>query len=188
MSRSTLPALAATAVLTLGSVAFSPPSAAADTSPAANRDEAQRKIAEDEVIANAKALAGTIAPFYGQAAADRLLQLLAGHWDAIHDFNAAMLKKSPSAQDQAVARLTNNARDIAKFLSAANPYLPEEAVFGLLSGHGGHHVAQIKQIAAGDFQGEAATWHAMRKHVMVISDAIAGALAKQFPDRFQASA
>ena len=32
-------------------------------------DEAQRKVAEDEVVNNAKALAATIAPFYGQPAA-----------------------------------------------------------------------------------------------------------------------
>jgi hypothetical protein len=46
-------------------------------------------------------------------------------------------------------------------------------------------VAQINQIASGDFQDEAATWHAMRKHVMEIADAIADALGKQFPDRFR---
>ena len=85
-----------------------------------------------------------------------------------------------------MANLTSNAREIAKFLSGANPYLPEDTVFGLLAAHGGHHVAQIGQIAAVDFQSEAATWQAMRTHMLVISDAIADALAKQFPDRFQA--
>ena len=148
-------------------------------------DEAQSKIAETEVVANAKALANTIAPFYGQPAADALLKLLAGHWGAVRDFNTATVAKSKSGQDKAVANLTSNAREIAKFLSGANPYLPEDAVFGLLAAHGGHHVAQTNQIASGDFQDEAATWHAMRKHVMEIADAIADALGKQFPDRFQ---
>jgi hypothetical protein len=54
-----------------------------------------------------------------------------------------------------------------------------------MAAHGGHHVAQINQIASRDFQAEAATWHAMRQHMLVISDAIADALAKQFPARFQ---
>jgi hypothetical protein len=148
-------------------------------------DEAQGKIAEKEVVANAKALANTIAPFYGQAAADALLKLLAGHWGAVRDFNTATVAKSKSGQDKAVANLTSNAREIAKFLSGANPYLPEDAVFGLLAAHGGHHVAQTNQIASGDFRDEAATWHAMRKHVMEIADAIADALGKQFPDRFR---
>ena len=148
-------------------------------------DEAQSKSTEREVVANAKALANTIAPFYGQPAADALLKLLAGHWGAVRDFNTATVAKSKAVQDTAVANLTSNAREIAKFLSGANPYLPEDAVFGLLAAHGGHHVAQTNQIASGDFQDEAATWHAMRKHVMEIADAIADALGKQFPDKFQ---
>ena len=147
-------------------------------------DEAQRQVAETEVVSNAKTLAGTIAPFYGQAAADGLLTLLAGHWGAVRDFNTATVRHSEPGRDQAVRDLTANAHEIAKFLSGANPYLPEDAVFGLLAAHGAHHVAQISQIVAGDFQQEAETWQAMRTHMLVIADAIAGALATQFPDRF----
>ena len=148
-------------------------------------DQAQSKDAEAEVIANATALAGTIAPFYGQAASDALLKLLAGHWGAVRDYNTATLEKSKSGQDKAVANLTKNAHDIAKFLSGANPNLPEDAVYSLLLGHGGHHVTQINQIASNDFRDEAATWHVMRKHMLVISDAIANGIVKQFPERFE---
>ena len=148
-------------------------------------DEAQRKVAETEVVDNAKALAATISPFYGQAAADGLLNLLAGHWTAVRDYDTATLAKSKTGQDKAVANATSNAHDIAKFLSGANPYLPEDTVFTLLAGHFGHHVAQITQITSRDFQDEAATWRAMRLHMFVISDAIADALVKQFPQRFQ---
>jgi hypothetical protein len=148
-------------------------------------DEAEHKTAEAEVLANARALAGTITPFYGQAASDALLELLAGHWSAVRDYNTATLAKSKAGQDKAVENLTSNAREIAKFLSGANPNLPEEAVYGLLVGHGGHHVSQINQIASRDFEDEAATWHAMRRHMLVISDAIADALVKQFPERFR---
>jgi hypothetical protein len=148
-------------------------------------DQAQRKVAEAEVLANAKALSESIAPFYGQAASDSLLKLLAGHWTAVRDYDTATLAKSKTGQDKAVANATSNAHDIAKFLSGANPYLPEDTVFTLLAGHFGHHVAQITQITSRDFQDEAATWRAMRLHMFVISDAIADALVKQFPQRFQ---
>ena len=149
-------------------------------------DDAQSKVAENEVVTNAKGLANSIAPFYGQPAADAFLKLLAGHWGAVRDFNTATVAESKSGQDKAGAALTSNAREIARFLSGANPFLPEDAVFGLLAAHGAHHMAQSNEIASGDFQGEAATWHAMRKHVMGIADATADALGKQFPDRFQA--
>ena len=148
-------------------------------------DKAQQKIAEGQVLANAKALSESIAPFYGQAASDSLLALLAGHWGAVRDYNTATLAKSKAGQAKAVAAATGNAHEIAKFLSGANPYLPEDAVFGLLAGHFGHHVSQINQIAARDFQDEAVTWHAMRLRMFVISDAIADALVKQFPERFR---
>lgn len=151
-------------------------------------DVTQSKIAEAEIIANAKALSGALTPFYGQAAADGLLELLAGHWDAVKGYDSATTETSKAAQDRAVADLTANAHAIAQFLSGANPYLPEDAVFGLLAAHGAHHIAQITDISAGDFSAEARNWHAMRQHMLVISDAIADAIAKQFPERFQEQA
>jgi hypothetical protein len=149
-------------------------------------DPLQGKVAEQEVVANAKALAGTITPFYGQAAADGLFKLLAGHWGAVRDYNTAALAHSKAGQEEAYADLVSNAHAIARFLSGANPNLPEDAVFGLLASHGGHHVSQINEIGARDFAGEARTWHAMRQHMLVIADAIADGVAKQFPERFTA--
>src|SRR6185369_4510397 len=119
---------------------------------------------------------------------DGLLKLLAGHWAAVRDYDSATVDHSKAGQSKAVAAITANAHEIAKFLSGANPYLPDDAVFGLLSAHGAHHVAQINEIAANDFRGEAQTWQAMRKHMLVIADSITDALAKQFPDRFHRSA
>lgn len=148
-------------------------------------DEAQRKVAEAEVVTNAKALAATIKPFYGEAAANGLLKLLAGHWAAVRDYDTAVVGHSQADRDKAVQAITANAHKIAKFLSGANPNLPEDAVFGLLSAHGAHHVVQIDQIAANDFRDEARTWQAMRKHMLVIADSITDALAKQFPERFR---
>lgn len=152
------------------------------------RDQAQQKIAETEVVTNAKALAATITPFYGQAASATLLNLLAGHWSAVRDYNTAIVNHSQTGRDKALQAITTNAHAIARFLSGANPHLDEDAVFGLLSAHGAHHVAQIDQIAANDFRDEARTWEAMRKHMLVIADSITDALAKQFPDRFRGPA
>jgi len=47
--------------------------------------------------------------------------------------------------------------------------------------HGGHHLAQIDELKAKRYLDEAANWIAMRKHMNDIADAIAGAIAKQFP-------
>ena len=148
-----------------------------------NQQPAAAKAAEAEVVENARAIADAIIPFYGQAAADQLFALLAGHWGAVKGFNHATLQASPSAQQSAIATITANARQIAQFLSSANPHLPEQAVFDLLAVHGQHHVEQIEQVAADQFTAEARTWHAMRTHMLVIADALATALARQFPGK-----
>lgn len=140
--------------------------------------------AADEVVANAKQIAGAIEPFYGKAASAQLLTLLAGHWGAIKNIDDATVAQKAAAREKATTALVDNAKAIAKFLSGANPNLPYDTLVGLLSAHGAHHIAQIDQLKAGDYAAEGKTWTAMRQHMLVIADALAGGLAKQFPDRF----
>ncbi|MGQ0572399.1 MAG: hypothetical protein ACT4P5_23065 [Armatimonadota bacterium] len=137
--------------------------------------------AENGVVANAKQIAGAIEPFYGKAASDKLFGLLAGHYGAIKDY---LVAKDKAGQDAAWKRVGANAEEIAVFLSSANPNLPVDTLRSLLLAHGGHHVQQINQLRAKDYAGEAQTWEAMKNHMYTIADALAGAIAKQFPKKF----
>lgn len=152
----------------------------------ANQDgqKKQAEAAATNVVSNAKAIANSIAPLYGQPAADQLLELLAGHWSAVKHYSDASVAKDADGKKAAVSDLTRNAKGIAKFLSSANPNLPEDALINMLSAHGGHHVAQVDQLNKGDFAGEANTWEPMRKHMLVLADTLTAALVKQFPDKF----
>ena len=141
--------------------------------------------AEKEVVANAMAIAGSIEPFYGKPASDQLFTLLAGHWQAISAYLDGARAGDKAATDGAMAKLLANADAIAKFLSNANPNLPYDAVHGLLAAHGSHHVQQISQFKAGQWEAEAKTWAAMKDHMYVVADALADAIAKQFPERFR---
>ncbi|MGE8063461.1 hypothetical protein [Pseudomonas sp. NPDC089547] len=144
----------------------------------------QAQVAANEVVSDATRIASSIAPLYGQPAADQLLKLLAGHWGAIKHYSDATVVKDKKGQQAAVDELTSNAKAIAAFLAKANPNLPEPTLLTLLSAHGGHHVAQIDQLAAGDYAAEARTWGMMREHILTLSDALAAALVKQFPGKF----
>src|SRR5690606_6443590 len=106
----------------------------------------QAKAAEQQVVANAQAIAGAIEPFSGDGASGRLFELLPGHGGAISASLDATIADRSSRQDRAPARLAANARDTAAFLSSANPNWPEEALRGLLATHGAHHVQQIHQL------------------------------------------
>lgn len=140
---------------------------------------------EQQVVDNAKKIASAIEPFYGKAANEKLFGLLAGHYESIKDYmNATLPKRNSTKQKAAVDKMTSNAKEIAAFLSGANPNLPEATLVGLLAAHGGHHVAEIDQLQKNDFTGEAATWNAMKSHMYTISDALTAAIAKQFPEKF----
>ena len=143
------------------------------------------KAAEQQVVANAQAIAGVIEPFYGKAASDQQFKLLAGHWGAISDYLDATRADNKVAQDAAYKHLVENAGQIATFLSGANPHLPVDTLRGLLTAHGAHHVQQIQQFQANQYDQEAQTWAAMKDHVYVIADALADGIAKQFPDKFR---
>ena len=140
--------------------------------------------AEKEVVANAKHIAAAIEPYYGKAASDKLFGLLAGHYGAVKEYLDATAAGSKAKQDAAVKNLTGNATEIAKFLSGANPNLPFDTLNGLLLAHGGHHMQEIQQLKSKQYAQEAQTWEAMKNHMYVIADALAGAIAKQFPAKF----
>lgn len=148
-------------------------------------DDAAAQAAEAKAVENARSLADAITPFYGQEAADGLFGLLAGHYGAIKEYMQAQFAGDSAGAKAATAKLISNAEAIADFLDGANPNLPKDVVLPLLVGHGGHHLQQINQIKAGDFTAEAKTWDDMLGHIYAISDAIAGALATQFPDKVQ---
>ena len=140
--------------------------------------------AEQEVVANAKQIAAAIEPYYGKDASEKLFGLLAGHYGAVKQYLEATSSDSRTKQDAAAKSLTTNATEIAKFLSDANPNLPFDTLNGLLLGHGGHHMQEIQQLHSKQYAEEAQTWEAMKKHIYVISDALVGAIAKQFPKQF----
>lgn len=150
----------------------------------AGKNQAAADFAEKQVVANAKQLAGAIEPFYGKAASDQLFKLLAGHYTAIKAHAMATVAGDAAGQKKAIADLTRNAHEIAKFLSGANPNLPEATLQSLLAAHGGHHVQQNQQLVAHDMAGEARTWEAMKSHIYTLADALIGGIAKQFPDKF----
>ncbi|NUR23561.1 hypothetical protein [Frateuria sp.] len=144
-------------------------------------DAAKAKAAAGAVVANAKQIANAVGGFYGKSAGARMLDLLAGHWGGVKALTDAGAANDKAAENKAMAALQSNATEIAKFLAGANPNLPEGAVQGLLATHVAHHATQVQQIMAGDMKGEASTWQAMQAHMDTISDALAAAIAKQFP-------
>ncbi len=147
-------------------------------------DADAQEAAEAQAVANAQSIAATIEPFYGPEAKEALFTLLAGHYGAVKAYLDASIANDAEKQAEATTQFLDNAGEIASLLSGANPNLPKEDVEGLLQAHGGHHIAQIQQLQVRDYAGEAETWADMTQHMYVIADALADAIAKQFPASF----
>lgn len=148
------------------------------------KDAKAAKVAEEQVVQNAREIGAAIAGYYGKEAGDKMFKLLAGHYGAVKEYMTASFKGDKKGAELASDKATKNAEEIAAFLSSANPNLPKDTVFSLLAVHYGHHMAQINAIKVKDWAGEAKNWDAMLKHIDTIADAVSSALAKQFPDKF----
>jgi hypothetical protein len=151
----------------------------------AKSDPAARDAADKQVLANAKQIANTVTPFYGEARSEQLFTLLTGHYAAVKEYSEATVAGNTSQQDTALARLAANADDIAVFFNGVNPdHLPKDTVRGLIAAHIAHHVLQINQYKKKDYAHLEETWPMMRQHVYLIADTLTTALAEQFPDKF----
>jgi hypothetical protein len=149
-----------------------------------DKNQAADEAAEKQVVANAHAIADAVAPFYGKDAGEQLFTLLGGHWGAIKAYLKATDSHNEQAAQKAQKDLYDNAHAIAKFLGSANPNWPEATVSSMLVVHAAHHIAQINDIYAGQYDQEAENWAQMRTHMNALGDALANGLAKQFPAKF----
>lgn len=149
-------------------------------------DNAAADKAAEAVVANAQQIADAVAGFYGEDAGKGLMQLLAGHWQGVHDLTLAAKAGDKTAADKAVTTLSNNAGAIAKFLAGANPNWPEDGLRGALVMHSVDHKTQLDLMMANAPQAEQdAAWGRMQEHMDMIADTLAAGIAKQFPDKAQ---
>lgn len=81
-----------------------------------NKNDAAKKTAEQQVIANAQSIAETVEPFYGTAAKEGFFKLLADHYGAVKAYLVASVADDLGAQSTAAQSLTSNAEEIRHVL------------------------------------------------------------------------
>jgi hypothetical protein len=136
------------------------------------------------LLANQEHIGGAIVPFYGDAAGAALTDLLKQHiMVAVELIDAAMTGDQGKFAD-ADQRWDANARDIASFLSSANPNWPEDDVVDLLSQHlkltKDEATARLQQRWADDIE----AFDQIVTEILTVSDVLAAGIIKQFPERF----
>lgn len=140
--------------------------------------------AAGRLLKNQDDIGNAIVPYYGDAAGKKLTEILKQHIMIAVDLIAAAKAGDDAKFKENDKKWDDNAHDIAKFLSGANPNWPEAAVYDLLDQHlrltKGEVVARLKK----DWAADVKAFDDIFTEIMVVADTLATGLAKQFPAKF----
>lgn len=136
------------------------------------------------LLANQEHIGSAVVPFYGQAAGSALTDLLKQHILVAVDLIEAAKAGDQQKFADADQRWDANARDIASFLSSANPNWPKDDVVDLLSQHlrltKDEATARLQQNWPADIE----AFDQIVTEILTIADVLAAGIVKQFPERF----
>jgi len=148
-----------------------------DNSPAADA-AAARLLKNQEDIGNA------IKPYYGEDAGNKLTALLKEHITIALAIIKDVKARNSTAQAADEAKWTQNADEIAAFLSSANPNWRSGDAKDLMHMHLATTKTELVARYSKDYQADVQAWDAVYAHILKMSDAISGGIIKQFPDKF----
>jgi hypothetical protein len=135
---------------------------------------------------NSADLTDAITSVYGDDAGKQFASLWDEHVDAYATYIKALADGDDAAADGARSTLEAYGAQFGAFLSAANPNLSADGVEKLLDGHTKHLLDQADAYAAGDYSEAYQIGREAHQHIQQVSDALAIAIAEQFPEIFPA--
>jgi hypothetical protein len=202
-------------LLSLGSVAVMPLTQAAHNSMAGKESKAvetkmaMRKLWEDHItytrnyiisaladlpdgdaiaqrlLKNQDDIGDAVKPYYGADAGQKLSALLRDHITIATEVVKAAKGGNKGQLDQAQKKWSANGKDIAAFLSAANPNWRKGELEQMLQKHldltSGEVVGRLKKDWASDIR----SYDEGHMHMLMFADMLTEGIAKQFPDKFR---
>jgi hypothetical protein len=160
--------------------------AAAATGAALGGRNKEFQAAAEALDMNSQDIAKAIGSVYGDAAGEAFLPLWRKHIGFFVDYTMATAKGSGKGQKKAVNDLVQYASDFGAFLNSATPALPKEAVADLVK----MHILSLKDVVdAQANRDQKLAYQKIReasKHMQMIADPLAEAIAAQFPEKFPA--
>lgn len=137
------------------------------------------------LLKNQDDIGAAIRPYYGDEAAKKLAALLRDHILIAADVVKAAVagKKDDLAAQQ--KRWTGNGKDIAAFLSGANPNWTRKSLEEMLQAHldltTGEVVGRLKKDWAADIK----AYDEGHEHMLMFADMLSEGIKKQFPAKFK---
>ena len=129
-------------------------------------------------------LASWVAQIYGAPAGAAFDALWKTHVKAYLDYVDAAATKDAGAKQRAVDALLAGQHDLSKFLAGANPNLTEAGLEAVLAEHLRGLTGQVDAYATPDYPKTYAIVRSAYAHMFMLGDALATAIAQQFPKEF----
>jgi hypothetical protein len=143
----------------------------------------------DRLLQNQRDIGAAIVPYYGQEAGDKLTGLLTTHINQAVPVLKAAQANDKAALDKALADWHANAKDIADFVSSANPEnWPTSATEPMLKGHINQTTAYATDLLQGNHTKAVTDFATANDHMTMLADTLAKGIIAQFPDKFPGSA
>ena len=140
--------------------------------------------AATRLLKNQEHIGNAIVPFYGEVAGARLTDLLKQHILIAVDLLTAAKAGDDAEFQRQDQRWSQNAEEIATFLSGANPNWPKNDVVDLLSVHLKLTKDEAVARLTGKWDDDVVAFDDIFTEIMTVSDTLADGIVKQFPERF----
>jgi phage terminase Nu1 subunit (DNA packaging protein) len=139
----------------------------------------------DRLMQNQVDIGNAIVPYYGEAAGKKLTALLKDHIAIATDVVKAAKSGNKADLDAAQAKWSANGKDIAAFLSGANPNWSKTELESMLQKHldltSGEVVGRLHK----DWAGDISSYDKGHAHMLMFADMLTDGIAKQFPAKFK---
>jgi len=139
----------------------------------------------NRLMINQTDIGNAIKPYYGDAAGNKLTALLKEHINQAAKVVAAAKSGDKKALASEQAKWSANGRDIAAFLSSANPHWPKAELESMLQRHLDLTTGEVVGRLNKDWTADIKSYDEGHAHMLMFADMLTDGIAKQFPDKFK---
>jgi hypothetical protein len=147
-------------------------------------DSPDKTAVTNRLLRNQEDIGKALAPYYGGQAGGELTGLLKQHILIASDIVTAAKAGNKNAMASSSEKWQANADEISRFLSAANPNIPEGEMRSMMRKHLDTTTEELKARLNKDFEADIRSYDMVYDHILKMSDALSDAIVKQFPEKF----
>lgn len=142
----------------------------------------------DRLMKNQEDLGNAVKPYFGNAAGDRLTDLLKQHISSAVELVAAIKANDSTRFDAAKAKAQQNVQDLATLLNQTDSALNKDELVSMLTQHVQGLIDETSHRMNQRWAEDVNNFDALYHQALMMADALTNAIIKKFPDRFPAPA